>query len=385
MTTPVYSLDILWNFTDNQILQILQYFGNPVSDQQTNRLNAIVLSFNNNLLIDEDRKYLSSPEFSKLLTANDTQLKILAQERGLIQDLNHIGMLKYIIDNINAPVVSIVTSIPNNPSGLYRMIDNLYLCGSGTYNIKEQLKSLGGVWNPPTKCWMFPLSARDQLLSLIIPSNIPTITQVPTIIPGDLQIYQRNNQVLVCGKRTYNIKDKLLSLNGKFDRNVGCWILAPEQANAALAVVSEVYQQDILESQQRQLLKQRTQQEAQRKAEERSAREARLRMYEPESNFIPHLNRLSPSVIENARLNNTYNDLYYAMMQQDINELRPLWDDKIQIISRKPDIIVTYTGDIKPPNDAMAYKVNSWQPLPMGFLITRIDYKTYKVTIFGTD
>lgn len=404
-TNPVYSLENLWSFSDDQIKQILQYFGHQILNlPSTDRLNAIILSFNNNLLAPKDRTYVMSPEFNKLFSATDKQLRILAQERGLIDQRNHIGLLKYIIDNINAPVIPIVSTIPTNITQaltLYQMGDNLYLCGTKTFNLREQLKSLGGTWNPNIKCWSFPLNVRSQLFVLLspvtqVPSTILEITQVPNIIPENLQIYQMNGQILLCGKRTYNIQDKLRTLNGRFDKDVGCWVFPPQQADAILNLYNETVREDYLEAQriqeQRRLTRQENQAKAQQQAEENAARQIRLRTPEIEATYIPHINLLPSNIIEETHRNGTYNNLAYQIQGKDIDELRPLWDDKIQVLSSKnvgstrgATYIVTYTGNIKPPDLALSYKANGWQYMPFGANVRRIDYKKYEVSVSGTD
>lgn len=412
--STIYTLENLWNFTDNQIKQILQYFGSQILNSSNDRLNAIILSFNNNILSPEDRSYVMSPEFNKLFLATQQQLQILAQERGLTELRSHIGMIKYIIDNLNTQIIPLVSTIPvtTQPIGLYQMANNLYLCGSGTFNLREQLKTLGGTWNANIKCWSFPLSSREQLLPFISSSSpsispsaipqIPIINQVPKNIPGNLGIYQFNNQVIVCGKQTYNLQDKLKALNGNFDRNVGCWVLPLQQAQAALDLYNQSVRENYLEAERIQAQRQATRQEniikGQQRAQEEAERQIRLQTPEVEAPYIRHINRLPKEYIDQITTsrsiwNNEYSNLNYQMQRKDIDELRPLWDDKIQIIkytspglsAYRTQAIVTYTGDIKPPNAAMEYKVNGWDYIPFGASVRRIDYKKYDVYVSGTD
>jgi hypothetical protein len=398
-----YTLENLWNFSDDQIKQILVYFNNPILNTSADRLNAVILSFNNNILTPEEKNYVTNPEFYKLFLATDQQLQILAEERGLSNQQAHIEMIKYIIDNINAPVIPVVNNIPGNisqPLVLYRMGNNLYLCGSGTFNIKEQLKSVGGIWNPNIKCWEFPLNLRDQLLNLInsmkIPSIIPEVSQIPFTIPDNLQIYQANNQVLLCGNRTYGLQDRLRAINGKFEKSIGCWIFSPEQAINVLNIYNEAQQEQMLKSQriqeQRQLTRQENMLKRQTKTQEDNDRMIRMRVPESEAYHDPYINRIPTNIIEEARRNGTYDNLYYNSQQQDINELRPIWNNKIQIFSSKgigstlgQEYVLTYLGDTKPPDSALMYKANNWEVIPFGGSVKRIDYKKYKVYINGTD
>lgn len=404
-----YSLENLWSATDEQIKQILQYFNQQILNSAFDRLNAVILSFNNNLLIPEDRPYVSNSEFNKLFMATDEQLQILSQERGLTDQRSHIGLIKFLIDNINTPVISVVKSIPQSlePLSLYQMGNSLYLCGTKTFNIREQLKALGGIWNANVKCWSFPLNLRNELSDLIIstvpkiPTTIPEITQVPINIPNNLQIYQMSGQVLLCGKQTYNIQDKLRKLNGGFNKDVGCWVFAPQEAESVLNIYNETVKQNYLEAQrinqQRQLTKQQNIDKAQKILQEDAARKIRLQTPEPEAPYIPNIDRLPREIIEESfqdkpYLTNEYYNLKYQMQLKDIDELEPVWNDKIQILesinvgsTRGSDYIVTYNGDIKPPDLALIYKVNGWKPPDLDGYVRRIDYKKYNVYISGTD
>ena len=62
-----YSLIGLWYFSDNDIIKLLKNFKfDPTDDPIINILNAIILSFNNNMLISDDIKYVESNQFDKL-------------------------------------------------------------------------------------------------------------------------------------------------------------------------------------------------------------------------------------------------------------------------------------------------------------------------------
>lgn len=349
-----YSLDNLENFTDDQINQIILYFNGQLLDTKLNRLNAIILSFNNNLLIDNDKVYVMNPEFNKLYSATLQQLLILAQERGFVlPEYTKIKLIKYILDNLNATVIPIVNTISNDKTlSIYN--NSLYLCGS-TFHLKDQLKTLGGIWNPSSKCWNFPLTARNNLLNILpvsIPQEIPIIDQIPIKIPNNLQIYQNNNMVLLCGSKTYELQDQLRALNGKFDTNIKCWTFASNQAKNVLDLYNSKVREDYIEAQ-----KIQEQRNTTRQLNQQKIREYQLRAQIPEPEAI--------------------------LTTTDIDQLRLQWNDKIQILNNKGD--VTYTGDLKPPNLALEYKVNNWQPIRYGSLVTKTDYKKYNVTIFGSD
>ena len=47
--------------------------------------------------------------------------------------------------------------------------------------------------------------------------------------------------------------------------------------------------------------------------------------------------------------------------------------------------LLTYDGDIKPPDLAFVGAVNGWRYPPFGYDVKRIDYKIYEVMIANTD
>jgi hypothetical protein len=50
-----YTLENLFAFSNNEITQILNYFNHEITtDENINRLNAIILSHNNGLLVPND-------------------------------------------------------------------------------------------------------------------------------------------------------------------------------------------------------------------------------------------------------------------------------------------------------------------------------------------
>lgn len=382
-----YSLENLWNFSDLDIQKILQYFGTPILNTPADKLNAVIVSFNHNILEPGDRSYVTSPYFNQLFLAPDSELASLA---GSSAPQSHVAQVKYIIDQMNKiPMVSQIPTEISQPIALYQMGENIYVCGRGTYNLRERLRTLGGTWNPNVKCWSFPLTARTQLLDLLtIPSTIPSISQVPATIPGNLQIYQMGGEVLVCGTRTYDLQDRLRAIGGTFSRNVGCWVFPATQAQAVLNLMNEIRQEDV-QYQETQLKFQeeaqtrareaqlKAQQERQTAIQEEAARANRLKIPEPEAPYTPHINRIAGQgqALENQA------------KQEDAVELKALWGDKIKIVRTLPgtrsvqSAIVTYTGDLKPPNLALALAADDWRPFNFGWRVQRVDYKTYRVDI----
>ncbi len=73
-----YSLTDLWKFSDKQIIQILEYFNHqPSSSSLNDRLDAIILSYNNNILKDEDIIYVENNQFDDLFEEHLLNFDIL--------------------------------------------------------------------------------------------------------------------------------------------------------------------------------------------------------------------------------------------------------------------------------------------------------------------
>lgn len=369
-----YSLEDLWTASEAQIQQILRYFGQPIYGDPRDRLNAIILSFNHNLLLPEDRPYVASPNFNELFLSTSS-----------------IQALKTILDRTPIPIVTSIPSQITESFAPYQMNDLLYLCGKGTYNIREQLKAIGGLWDPNVKCWRFPSGSREALLNLIsIPLSIPSVPQVPPEIPGELGVYQMGGQVLVCGRRTYDLQDQLRAIGGTFDRIIGCWTFPPNRSREVLNLMWQLQQAELRKAQEAQQLREaqlkarqeallKRQEETQRKAQEEMSRLSRLQMPETEAQYTPVTSRLSPGVSS---------EIKNQALIQEAKQLRDQWGSQIQQVKWLPggrgykEAILTYTGEVKPPNIALALAVDEWNPFNFGFSVDRVDYKTYRVRVF---
>lgn len=371
-----YSLENLWNFSSPEIDQILRYFNSQPLNNPNDRLNAIIFSFNNNLLLPEERDYVSSPYFNQLFLASDNKLRETAAQYGLSTIGTHIQLIKNIINHIENPI-NVVTNLPSsfqNPIELYQIGESIFVCGSGTFPLREKLKTLGGTWNKTNKCWKIPLSNREAVKKLVQPITVSQTSPVPTQNQENLQIYQMENQVLVCGNRTFNMQDSLRSMGGTFDREIKCWTFPLEKASVVQNYITSYIQQGKIK-------REKVMQESQ----EAAARQIRMQQPEQEATFISNYDRLSPEIIEQVRREGRLWDFEAEMAKLDIPELRREWQNKIIVKKTGSGIgyttgIVTYIGDIKPPNLAMIYAVDDWN-INFGGNVQRIDYKTYKVRV----
>lgn len=275
--------------------------------------------------------------------------------------------------------------------------EELYVCGKGTFALKDDIKFLVGNFDFASKCWKLPKYKVKELLDLIYIPNIPYIKELPRKIPNELQIYNLNYNIMVCGKKTYEIKDDLKYYNAKFNPTNKCWIIPRQNIDDVKKIVDNLNNKLGLEKEetirQRNITRQLNTEEKERKLKEKYELEKRLSIPEKEDNFIPHIRRLPPAVIELAIKNDTFEDLYDDMEQKDVEELERLWDNKIVVVGHKSEFrgstsIVTYIGDIKPPDIAFEYWKNSWHSIPAGhpgFSVRKIDHKLYEVHAFTTD
>lgn len=478
-----YSLENLWKFSDSEIKQILYYFGVTPIDKQNDRFNSIILSFNNNLLVPEDRYYVSSPYFKQLFFIPNDQL---IKQYGILDIHDHIEIIKFIINNLTPtynnsiilsnpivgsvssitptitptitsniipaitptitpaviptitptitqitspnvtnfnPIISniqsvtptrvvipiipkyniisnkqtdlikVVNNIPTNINekiAIYQMNENIYVCGKGTYEYRESLRELKGKWNPEYKCWTLPLIKREEIIKIFspeiqiknterinIPEIIPIINKIPKRHIGGLQAYQMNGQILLCGSKINSIQSKIRKIGGKFNEDINCWIFGPEKAQDIINLIDITKEESKIRKEEK-LIHER----------EESERLYRLQNQEQEAIFINNLKKLSPEIIEQATINGTYDQLIAQMANLDAQELRKEWGDKIKILKSSSinrtskSAIVTYMGDIKPPDLALILAVDGWWPSNFGGNIKRIDYKTYDVKVY---
>ena len=355
-----YSLEGLWNFSDQEIQQILTYFNQPIFNDVKDKLNAVIASYNNGLLVNADKDYVISPWFNQLFSATDDELRTSSNR----SDLNHVQMVKFVIDFFNIPVV---TSLPTSTQTItpfvpgvivYQMGDTIYICGKGTYPIRDQLKDLKATWNPSLSCWSFPLAQKEKVMEIKYPkvvaphsSQIPVVTSIPKIIPDNLQIYQIRDRIYVCGKETIKIKNELSKLgNAIFEDR--CWNFPLYTTHSILEIVNR---------------------HKARLADEPN-RLRRLQTPEPEAHYEPYSAISKTYLFTNPTMRD--NDLTL-----DLNNLKPLWENKIHRTEGNTYHIYTYDGDIKPPELALVFAANRWKIPTFGWTVTRVDYKKYEVRL----
>lgn len=418
MTTKLkYSLDNIWDFSDKEINQILKYFKVKSVDSITNRIEAIILSYDNNLLSEEDIKYVESNRFDELFSSSSMTLRNLSDELGYDGNYDHIDMIKFIVDND----IKIVDSIPTQFTDkieIFQMNKDLYVCGVGTFKIKDDLKLINGRWDPKNKCWKLPLIVKSDLMKLVpknveIPTkkesviikqinpNILMVNKIPTNIPHNLQAYQINNDILLCGKKTYDIKDDLKLIGSNFNGKHKCWSIPHDQINYVLDLIEVNKEKDMLEKEkiqeQKTLTKLKNLEEKNLIKKENLILQKRLEKEEPELPYIRHIDRLFKKELVALEEKYSYDEIFNMMEELDIKELKEIWDNKIKIIDydnkhRTKDRgnykYVTYIGNYRPSNQVLEYWANHWYPIPIGapgYSVKRVDYKIYEIYTFSTD
>ena len=413
-----YYLDDLWDFSDKQILQILKYFRAKSVDPVNNRLEAILLSYNNDLLQEVDVKYVESDRFDELFLSSDEELRKLAEELGYIGNYNHIDMIKFIIDN-DIKIVDSIPSVIKDKIEVYQMNKDLYVCGVGTFKIKDDLKSMNGRWDAKNKCWILPLIVKPNLIGLVgtkvpnkqavnqINKDIPMVNQIPSKIEHNLQLYQINNDIFICGKKTYDLKDDLKSIGSTFNGKYKCWSIPHDQIDYVLDLIEENKEKEILEKELIQAQKTLTRLENLEKKrlieKENLVLQKRLDKEEKELPYVYHIDRLSKEELNQLKEKYSSNKIYKMMEELDAKELKEIWKDKIihadykiseeeAKFRRRPYMgsyyYVTYIGDYRPSDYVLELYANNWYPLVAGqpgYSVKRVDYKIYEIHAYYTD
>jgi len=408
-----YYLDDLHDFSDKQILQILKYFKANSVDPVTDIIEAILISYDNDLLEEVDTKFVESDRFDELFLSSDDQLQILVEELGYDGSYNHIDMIKFIIDND----IKIVDSIPlviKDKIEVYQMNKDLYVCGVGTFKIKDDLKSMNGRWDAKNKCWTLPLIVKPNLMKLTgtktiskLHPNIPMINQIPTKIEHNLQLYQINNDILICGKKTYDIKDDLKLIGSTFNGKYKCWSIPHDQIDYALDLIEENKQQEVIEKERIQEQKTITRlnnlEEKNLIIKEKLIVKKRLDKEERELPYVYHIDRLSKNELDDLKRKYSSDEIYDMMETLDTKELKEIWENKIihtdykisedeakfrRRHERGSHKYVTYIGDYRPSDYVLTLWANNWYPLVAGqpgYSVKRVDYKIYEIYAWSTD
>lgn len=98
-----------------------------------------------------------------------------------------------------------------------------------TYNIREELKALGGRWNPEDKVWEVPSRHAAQAQALV--AKQPPKTAPIVDVSGWLRITGR----------TYEAKDVLKAkFRARWDGASKAWLVAPEHHAAAQSLVDDL-------------------------------------------------------------------------------------------------------------------------------------------------
>lgn len=131
---------------------------------------------------------------------------------------------------------------------LTRSGKGVWVCGSTT-PIKDQLKSMGGTWNPSKKCWVFTIANLPQLVTFLNydESQIEVEPeqqtkqikkkQLPQTQEFQVIITRSGKGVLVCGPTT-PIKDQLKALGGSWNPSKKCWVFTRDQLANVLQLLN---------------------------------------------------------------------------------------------------------------------------------------------------
>jgi hypothetical protein len=367
--------------------------------------------------MEDDIHYVESERFDDLFLSSNEELLKLAQELGYNgDDSDHINMIKFIIDN-DILIVDHIPSQIKDKTEIYQMNKDLYVCGVGTFKLKDDLKAINGRWDAKNKCWIVPLISKSKLMKLVpkkvavkrkqINSNIPMVTQIPSKIDHNLQAYQIDNDILLCGKKTYDIKEEIKSIGGSFNGKYKCWNIPHNQIDYILNLVEINKENDLLEKkiiqEQKTLTKLKKLEEENLIKKEELIIKQRLAKEEPELPYTRHTDRLTKEELDSLKEKYSYGKIYDMMEELDIKELKEIWEDKIirtdyKISEKEREFrrkhergsykYVTYIGDYRPSDDVLYYYANNWYPAAAGapgYSVKRVDYKIYEIYEWYTD
>lgn len=237
--------------------------------------------------------------------------------------------------------------------------------------------------------------------------NIPIVVEIPKFIPNGLQIYQLGNEIAICGNKTYNLREQLKRLGGRYDGKIKCWKYPLNRTDEMFAFVQNNLQ-PVQTTQSTNIIT--TQTVVQPPVSVERIRELVrggtpiYRRYDmPQNNFpepdvvqapyIPNIDRLPQSVRDAAKTPNERRRLEYEMLSRDCEELK-VWNNNLELISREdPNVDVSrrvhrfplnrgkirYTGEVKPPDLAFVCFLNNWHFPPYGYYVKPLYDKVYEV------
>lgn len=351
-------------------------------DSLENRLSLTYLYNQKGQLVESDRFYLQDEQFPTLYQMSDQELAQEVVDRDLLplfpEDPHRFQIIRTLIENNALP-----------PDLQMMKSSNAIFISGKTYPYRLEFKRLGGYWDPEDKQWIFPLSRFNDLIEYfqqIQPSKktlshlaqIEVVSQIP---PEKFGLYRYKNRIYLCGN-TYAFKEEIKAIGGKWNPQEKCWSfplsqgqevidlyqkIEPSLAAKALLEVppavpeAEIPDEDLIKL-------------ALDFSEERE-----------EENQTPFSEELS-EVAEKYRLPlDIENPTGPAF---DPQRLKEDWNRVIRLIRYLPSTrstesaILTYEGQIKPPDPAFAYWLEGWEPSNFGWNVEKIGPKEYKVTIF---
>lgn len=153
------TLEDIYNQGNSWIQEILTSNGaNFGNDEVTNLLNAARLVREGGLLDQEDSLLIDNPSMDQLLRLNTIQLakKIINRDSVPSQQVPNFPTIP---DNVSSELD--IYSLPEDQN-------NIYLCGSKTYSLKKEIKSIpNSYWDRTVGCWKFPLTSLTEVQNLV--------------------------------------------------------------------------------------------------------------------------------------------------------------------------------------------------------------------------
>ena len=353
------SLEQIYLLPEQQIQEILRANNYTSQNYLTDRLIVTIILTNQNKLNPEDAKLVSmGDQFNRLYLSSDADL---VKSNIFRIPLNRFQLIRKIVSNIASsgpgpgpavskqespvlkqePILTISNQGPilkQEPELVkpvlyveYRpdLSRKLVVCGKKTYELRNELKKLGGFWNPELKCWTFLESSRNQ-----IETFISGVLQQESKQRTSKQEQQQFTTV------TENLSASLQKLNLNTVSSVSSVSAGSKSSQAAgIEAVIQKFQT--------------------------AASAAGL---EQQAAIEPYI------IIENGE------------ERYDIKQLEVDWDSKIKLVKSlyytpvMKQGLMTYDGPIMPPDAAFASYLDGWSQ-NFGFLVEQLAPRLYKVTV----
>lgn len=151
----------------------------------------------------------------------DRAKRIIRIIRAIQADKNIITTFQptSVITTRNIPIVTAIPKIIPNNLQAYQLGNEIAICGSKTYNLRGELKRLGGRYDGRLKCWKYPLNISPEVMNLIASNVVEPVqtTNVPEVEAEFIPNIERLSPAVRNAARTYSERLTLRDQMWKLD------------------------------------------------------------------------------------------------------------------------------------------------------------------------